>query len=94
MEDEAADQRAEQNTADGPSRQAHLAYQAIAGTSSQQTTEQVVALAPGVSHCGTSSTWQQKVLDVEAKLQGDLQQDLAKSVLETISDEEANPSSA
>jgi hypothetical protein len=94
MEDEAADQRAEQKTADSPSRQAYLAYQAVAGTSSQQTIEQAVALAPVISHCGTSSTWQQKVLDVEAKLQGDLQQDLARSVLETISNEEANSSSA
>jgi hypothetical protein len=93
MEDEAAEQRTEQQIPDGHSRRGHTAHQAAAGASSQQTTEYAAVSTPfqGNAHCGVSSTWQQKILDVEAKLQGDLQQDLARSVLETILDQKANP---
>jgi hypothetical protein len=93
MEDEAAEQRVDLHTADGHSREAYPAHQAVAGASSQQTTGFAAVSIPisGNSHCGASSTWQQKVLDVEAKLQGDLQQDLARSVLETIPGQKANP---
>jgi hypothetical protein len=77
MEDEATDQRAEQKALDISSHP-HQIYQAVAGASSQQTIGRAVPLASGISHCGASSTWQQKVLDVEAKLQNDLQQDLAR----------------
>jgi hypothetical protein len=97
MEDEAADHSVEQEIAARDSRRASQTHQAVAGASPQQTAGYApvaIPLGPGIPHCGPSSTWQQKVLDVEAKLQGDLQQDLARSVLETISDEEANPSSA
>jgi hypothetical protein len=33
---------------------------------------------PSEQQCGASTSWQRKVSDVEAKLQGDLQQDLAR----------------
>jgi len=94
MEDEAADQRSEHNNAHGPSRQSHLAYQAVAGTSSQQTIDQAVSFARGMAHCSASSTWQQKVIEVEAKLQNDLQQDLARSVLGIALVGKADPPSA
>lgn len=96
MEDEAADQRVEQETAVRDSQRPSHTQHTVAGASTQQTAGYApiaIPLGPGIPHCGASSTWQQKVLDVEAKLQGDLQQDLARSVLGTISDEEANPSS-
>ena len=85
MEDEAAEQRSEERTVDGPSRSTHPAHQDVAGASSQQATDHAAIShpAPGVPNVGASTTWQQKVLDVEAKLQGDLQQDLARSVLQT-----------
>lgn len=34
-------------------------------------------IQPPVLYTGASTPWQQKVLDAEAKLQGDLQQELA-----------------
>lgn len=97
MEDEAADQRVEQEIAARDSRRASQTHQAVAGASPQQTAGYAAVselLVPGIPHCGASSTWQQKVLDVEAKLQNDLQQDLARLVFEIISDEKANSSSA
>jgi hypothetical protein len=97
MEDEAADQRGEHKTANGLARPPHETHQAVAGPSLQQTAESAQTLmppGPGILHSGASSAWQQKVLDVEAKLQSDLQQDLARSVFETIPDERANPPSA
>lgn len=96
MEDEAADQRVEQETAARDSRRASQTHRTIAGATTQETAgyaTESTPIDPGIPHCGASSTWQQKVVDVEAKLQGDLQQDLARSVLETLSDEKANPSS-
>lgn len=85
MEDEAAEQRSEERTVDGPSGSTHPAHRAVAGALSRQTTDYAAASnqAPGVPNVGASTTWQQKVLDVEARLQGDLQQDLARSVLQT-----------
>lgn len=85
MEDEAAEQRSGGRTVDGPSGSTHPAHRAVAGASSLQATVNSALLhpAPGVPDVGASTTWQQKVLDVEAKLQGDLQQDLARSVLQT-----------
>lgn len=94
MEDEAADQRDERKITNGNPCQAHHANQAVAGASSQQTTDYTIPLVPGITHCSASSTWQQKVLGVEAKLQVDLQQDLARSVPEKVPDEETNASSA
>ena len=85
MEDEAAEQRSEERTVDGPSRSTHQAHQAVAGALSPQTIDRAAISnpAPGVPNVGASTTWQQKVLDVEAKLQGDLQQDLARLVFQT-----------
>jgi len=79
MEDEAADERDEQTTVTG---HPHDAHQALGVPPLGQTS--VYAEIAGQPQCSASSAWQRKVLDVEARLQGDLQQDLARSVLKTI----------
>ena len=99
MEDEAAEQRYEQKTVDGPSLSTLQAPQAVAGAMSRQAIDYAAVSnpAPCFPNVGASTTWQQKVLDVEAKLQGDLQQDLARSVFSRYHlspDKEANSLSA
>lgn len=75
MEDEVADEREEQTTAIGHPRDHN---QALGEPPLDQAS--VYAEIAGQPQCSASSAWQRKVLDVEARLQGDLQQDLARSV--------------